>query len=338
MDEQERERIKERIIADFLRYPILAHRTLFAHRHPNESPAFLTTWIEDLHSDHSRVLGMMFRGAAKSTTAEEAITIKALTRRHRNMIIIGENEDRAKERLRSIRHEFEMNQFILEIFGNMQGPTWGETKIELSTGIMIQAYGRGQSLRGAKYLDLRPDFVFCDDLEDQDSVLTKESRRKVKDWFWQVLIPGMDNPTKTPLRIAATPLHEEALAVKLSKLDEFKVLTVPVEYVDAETGERRASWPSRFPLEEIDVLKQNFYKSGNSDLFQQEYMCETSDPKQKVFTSEMFVYDEAIEHTYQACFAIYDPARTVKATSARTGKVVASWMGSRLIVWEAGAY
>jgi hypothetical protein len=32
---------------------------------------------------------------------------------------------------------------------------------------------------------------------------------------------------------------------------------------------------------------------------------------------------------------VYDPARTVKKTSATTGKVVGSWVGNRLIIWEA---
>ena len=64
------------------------------------------------------------------------------------------------------------NETILEIFGSMVGPVWHETKVELSNGAVIQAFGRGQSLRGVKHNDTRPDFCLIDDIEDEDSVKT----------------------------------------------------------------------------------------------------------------------------------------------------------------------
>jgi hypothetical protein len=41
--------------------------------------------------------------------------------------------------------------------------------------------------------------------------------------------------------------------------------------------------------------------------------------------------------TWEPVFAFYDPARTVKATSATTGWACWSWIGRRMIVWDGGA-
>lgn len=340
MDDREQQK-KETILA-LGRDRVLAHRTLFRHRHPYEMPLFHVRTINLFHSKHPRVEAIEFRGAAKSTIAEECIIIKACLQEHRNMLIIGETEPKAKERLRSIRNEFETNEYIRFLFGNLQGAHWGETEIELSTQRMIQARGRGQSLRGAKYLNWRPDFIFCDDLEDEESVLTKDRREKSKSWYWKTLVASLNDPLNDPIRFAATPLHEEALAVSLSKLEEYTCITVPIEYIDLELGReetsyRVSSWPDKYPLSVIDQIKENYRRAGRLNDYAQEYMCQVVDPSTKIFTSGMFIYDPDLTRTYQPVYVVYDPARTVKNTSATTGKVVASWVANRLIVWEASA-
>src|SRR6516164_5159220 len=109
---------KEAAVLDLLREPVLAHRTLFRHRHLNVTPGFHREIIELWHGSSDRVLIQAFRGAAKSTLAEEAIIIAALARRFFNVIILGETYERAVERLRSIKHEFETNVFLAELFGD----------------------------------------------------------------------------------------------------------------------------------------------------------------------------------------------------------------------------
>src|ERR1700693_1230263 len=104
--------------------PRLAHDTLFAHRHPNLTPDFHYEMIDLWHSDLPKVLFLAFRGGAKSTTAEEAIVVQACYRRFRNAVLLGETAERAQERLRAIKNEFDTNPYIEELFGNLHGATW----------------------------------------------------------------------------------------------------------------------------------------------------------------------------------------------------------------------
>jgi hypothetical protein len=326
-----REDLIPRLAAD----PCLAHAVLFAHRHPHATPAFHKEIIQDWHGPSRNVLTMAFRGAAKSTLAEEAIIVKACLQKFKNCLIIGENYERACDRLRSIKREFETNVLLEGLFGNLMGPVWHESKVELSSGVVIQCAGQGQAVRGTKHIDVRPDFLFVDDLESKENTATKEARRKLSSWVYSDLFPALD--PKSSRRVAATPLDPEAWAVKLTQDKEWKHGLYPIEHVDDE-GVRRPTWPDRFPLEWIDRQKHEHFRAGRSIEWEQEFMCRAVDPGSRVFLPE-YIRCEPTTRTWHPVFAAYDPARTVSKTSASTGRVVASWagVGTKLIVWEASA-
>lgn len=312
----------------------LAHQVLFKHRHPHETPPFHLKMIDAWHSRAPYVEDMAFRGSGKSTIGEEAIIIQACFREFRNCIILGENENRSKDRLRSIKNELETNGYIEDLFGPQVGITWGEQKVVLANGVVIQAFGQGQGLRGVKHLDWRPDLGFVDDLENEDSVATPDARYKLATWFYSTFLPSFDPRFK--LRMAATPLDPAALAVVLSKDPKWEVLKFPIMYADPATGQPTATWPERFPMSFIEDKQKELERAGLNHTFQREYMCEPEDPAKKPFKAEMFRISPMVR-TWEAVYAMYDPARSVKTTSASTGVAVWSWIGNRLIIWDSYA-
>jgi hypothetical protein len=323
---------REDVILRLGRNKRLAHASLFGHRHPNVTPDLHYEIIDLWHSPSPKVLLMAFRGAGKSTLSEEAVIVEACLRQFKNGVIIGSSYERAVERLTSIKHEFETNPFIEELFGDLCGPTWNEGKIILANGVVIQAFGRGQSMRGAKHHDQRPDRAFADDLEEQEDVETPEARLKTLRWFMKVVIPALTPEAR--IRVAATPLDKEALSMQLAKDPGWVAATFPIETIDV-SGDRKASWPDRYPLEWIDKTRSDFERLGMATEYKQEFMCEAEDPASKTFTADLFRV-EPIVRTWQATFAFLDPARTVKATSSSTGWAVWSWVNNRLIVWDGG--
>jgi hypothetical protein len=324
--------VREAIIAAIIRRPWLAHSTLFRHRHPSTTPAFHEEIVQLWHAPaHPRVIIQAFRGAAKSTLAEEAIIIAACLRRYKNIIILGETWERACERLRSIRHEIESNQALSELFGSQVGPTWAESKLVLANGTIVQAFGRGQSLRGSKHLDSRPDCAFCDDIENEESTSSIEQIEKTKQWLMAVVIPALE-PTHT-IRINGTPLHPRSLICTLASDPGWESRVYPVEHISS-FGQRVSSWPDRFPLEKIDELRANYARLGLGTSFTQEYLCQAEDPANKVFVSS-FIRVETTVRTWQPVYAMCDPARSTTRNSAMTGMAIWSWMGNRLLVWDA---
>lgn len=278
---------------------------------------------------------MAFRGFAKSTLAEEAIILMACFQEFHNWLLLGSSYDRACERLHSIKHEFENNELLIELFGELRGAIWSEDKIELKTGRMIQALGRGQAIRGLKYLDRRPDGVLADDIETRDDVLTPLARAKTHTWFMADVLPACDPSAR--IRVLATPLDPESLPMKLveeSKKEDgiWKVKTVPLEYLN-DKGERTATWPDRYPMAVVDELKNDLLRQGLMRDYRQEYMCQPYVPEEKAFTREMLRVAPQVR-TWQATYCMFDPARTVNRNSASTGFACWSWIGNRLVVWE----
>lgn len=311
----------------------LAHRIIFAAGHKNRTPPFHEEMIRFLHGNHRNVCIIGFRGSAKSTLAEEAVVIRAAFREFRHCLIVGSSFDRAAERLHAIRRHLEKNETLLDLFGSLRGAPWGDDKLELSTGVTIQALGRGQALRGTKTESIRPDLIVCDDIEDLETVKTPEGREKIQGWFFSELLPAGDDPSLM-VRVLANDMHPECLANKLKPATSgFTVRVYPWEFKDPDTGERTATWEDRFPLKAIDERRRQLYGLGRAAEYEREYMCHSESPEGKPFKPEMRKVEPQIR-TWQAVYSMKDPARKVGAGAAMTGSATWSWIANRLIVWD----
>jgi len=313
----------------------LAHRELFRHRHTDLSPEFHGEMIDAWHSGERASFTMAFRGGGKSTLAEEGVVIQACLREFRNCLIVAESLPKAMQRLHAIRRQFERNKVLREVFGGLRGHPWGDDRIELTTGITIVAMGRGQSIRGTKAEDLRPDLILVDDIEDAESMRTAEGTEKIQRWFFGDLMSAGDDPTLR-VRGLANDMGIECLGNRLKHPDSgFVVRVYPWEFVNA-LGEREATWPARFPLAAIDRKRKQFFAAGRSEEYYRDFMCQSRAPEEKAFTAEMVRVQPTVR-TWQAVYAMLDPARTVGAASATTGCAIWSWVGPRLVVWDAWA-
>lgn len=324
----------KKILANIKADRWLAHQFLFKKRHPLPSPAFHPDMVSLFAGQDPRVAMMTFRDGAKSTVGEEELTLGGELQEFLNCLIIGSSADRAIDRLRSVKNEIANNDLIEKIFSSQVGETWAETKIIMKNGTCIQAFGREQSLRGVKHLDVRPDFVWVDDLEDEETCKDLNSIKKVMKWFMGVLMPACQKNAR--FRITGTALHPRCVIVQLCEDPEWTSRIWPIEYID-EDG-RKAAWPEKFSLEDIDKIKKRYERAGTTTSFNQEYLCKAEDEEAKPFKQSM-VRVVATPRSWQPVYAAYDPARTTDVTkSAQTGKAVWSWVGTRLIIWKASGH
>ncbi len=338
MTEEDQDRSRKEILHRIAKEKRLAHEYLFSHRHENQTPEFHGDIIDNWHDYSVKQLSIQaFRGGAKSTVGcEEATIIMALFGTFRNGLIIGERYDRAVERLEAIKYELLNNEKINFLFGDPQGETWREGKIELFNGTVIQAFGRGQSIRGAKHLSYRPDYLCGDDIEDEDSVRTEEAKEETASWFMRVVMPAMDQNGYL-MRIVGTPLESDSLMEKLGNNDDWAALRYPVEHID-DDGNRKATWPDRFPLKDVDEIKRRFERMGKLLEYGREYMCVARDEDTRQFTDDI-IKVKPRTRVWEPVYVVYDPARTAdEKKSDHTGKAVFSWLGDHLKIWEASGH
>lgn len=313
-----------------------AHESLFSHRHPLATCEAQRQAILDLHGPAPRIIVKAFRGFAKSTLAEEAVTIQAGLEEWCYGVILGNTVSSAMQRLASIKREINQNTRLMDIFGDLRGPIWREGYIELSSGVSLHAWGARQSMRGAKQVT-RPDFVLIDDLEDLEWVRSAEAIEQNSIWFFSEFLPALADSLRTPIRWIGTPLAENCLLNQMAASGDFLEHIYPVKHLDLETGEWLPTWEAKYSLADIDKLEENYTKTGRHREFVQEYMCESDSKTEVLFTKDMFHYRPEKPRVWQGLYGMIDPARTTKKKSAMTGWAVWSWDGGgRLTIWEAG--
>jgi hypothetical protein len=318
------------------RRPDIAHDIFFDHRHKQASPEFHKEIIDKLWGPHPMVAALCFRGAAKSTLAEEDIILEALFERFQYAVILCSNERLAADRLLSIKYELSTNKVIANVFGPQGFAVDQSMRVILANGRCIDAIGAGSSIRGMKYLNDKPNYAFIDDLEemtkDHDNVSSPDKRDELSKWFFGSFLPAMQQPAHR-VRMAGTMLHEESLIAKFARSPSWEKVVVPIEHFN-EAGQKVSAWPDKFGPAKVEEIRKLYAEDHQEELFEREYMCRAAATEARAFRQDMFRFENR-NRTWEPVWIVYDPARTVGPKSCATGKITASWIGGRLLIWEA---
>ena len=211
---------------------------------------------------------MMPRGIGKTTLANGAQVFMGCYKVRKFVLKIGETATHAETQLMNCRKEFEFNNKIKTLFGELKGTDkWSEEMFVLANGFIMAATGRGGQVRGRNVNSIRPDFIHLDDVEDKESVSTAEQRKKTLEWFMGDVIPALGelNPDSTVL-LNGTLLHNEALLVVLGKDPTFTTIVLGALDVDgAPVFEKYMS------LDKLAAKKAFYARGGKLELYYLEY-------------------------------------------------------------------
>ena len=137
------------------------------------------------------------RGLAKSVWCDLIIPLWLWMRGEKiYLVIVGNNYDKAEQLLGDIQSEFEGNPQLIHDFGEMkQRGSWELGDFKTADNRFIgKAIGMGESPRGLRIGNLRPNMIVPDDLEDKDTVKNPKRQDEVVTWIEKDLIPTMDGP------------------------------------------------------------------------------------------------------------------------------------------------
>lgn len=156
------------------------------------------------------------RGHAKSTIVSLVYVLWcALYLKERLILIASNTTEQAAALLKDIKHQLKENPLLIsdfpEIFRGKKPKPWRDNKIQLPNGVMIRAYGAGQSPRGIKNDKYRPGLIIADDLEDEEKVESEEQREKLRSWFSGTLL-NTGTPDTNVIVIGTILNHNSLLA------------------------------------------------------------------------------------------------------------------------------
>jgi hypothetical protein len=230
-------------------------------------------------------------------------------------ILASHVDDQASEHLATVKWQFENNQRIHDIFGDIRGKTWNEGEIHFKHGAKIKATGfRGKS-RGARNVDMsRPDKVVGDDMETKESVQSEAMTSQLIKW-WFADIAGSLDTRRGRGHWIGTWMSDTCALVQLADLYPEQSLIMPLF-----DSEMRSYFPQQYSDAQIQELYKKYKLAGEEATFWAEYGCKSLGAQTKMFKPEQMGAwvpgpDGRPLGELAATAIIVDPANTDKSTS-----------------------
>ncbi len=192
------------------------------------------------------------RGAAKSTHFDIFIPLwlKALGEIH-VFVLVGKSEDNAQSLLGDLQAELQYNQRYIHDFGTQYNAgSWEDGNFITADGAAFFARGRGQSPRGLRYRSNRPDYIVCDDIDDDELSQNPSRVGKITDWVKEALFGALDIGRGRFIMVGNLISKNSVLA----KISEIKSVYVSQVNILGKNG--NVSWPEKYTRKEVQELEE----------------------------------------------------------------------------------
>lgn len=161
------------------------------------------------------------------------------------MVVVGKSEDSANRLLGDIQAELQYNKRIIADYGKqMSMGDWTEGEFTTKDGVHFLACGRGQSPRGLRKRESRPDYIVIDDLDDDELCRNPRRVREMTDWVKEALFGALDVGRGRFIMVGNLISKTSVLA------DICKTKGVHVSEVKAVDGEGNPTWCEKWTKEE----------------------------------------------------------------------------------------
>lgn len=179
------------------------------------------------------------------------------------IVLTGDTTKKVKKDFMNLKFQLENNKFLTSIFGTYYNPDkWTDEEIiTKNTNVHVLIMSRGQSFRGL--LDDRaPDYILIDDLEDEDSINTDYTRRKLEDWLLGNVMNAVDQEIGK-IRMLGTILHSEAVLMNRMTDPSWRSKRLPCIVLDSKTGAEKPLWPEFYTLDFLHKKRASYFHGKN---------------------------------------------------------------------------
>lgn len=262
-----------------------------------ESPEFHREAWELCCSPHKYVAIAAPRGHAKSSGVTLGYGMSTLLFRERKfMLLVSDTEAQAALFLGMFKTALQNNKDLIELFGlalNEKGlvqfikDTENDIIVAFQDGhkFRIIAKGAEQKLRGLIWNGSRPDIILCDDMENDELVMNKDRREKMKRWFKGALLPCISD--RGIVRMVGTILHMDSLLENIMPKENDKQTVVDglktystarsqmwksIKYRAHNETFTELLWPQKKSVEQFKMLYEEAVRDGTTDVYSQEYL------------------------------------------------------------------
>lgn len=234
---------------------------------------------------------------AKTTGMTVSYGLATLLFRERKfMLLVSDTESQAAMFLGYFKEQLQENTALIELFGlkrNDKGQvqfikdTETDIIVEMEDGHRFRVIAKGaeQKLRGLIWNGTRPDIILIDDFENDELVMNKDRREKMRRWFYSALLPCVSS--KGIVRVVGTILHMDSLLERLmprqydkwSHQEPLKLWSevkrngwTSIKYRAHTDDFTHILWPEKHSEETLREKRIEYIGMGLPDVYSQEYL------------------------------------------------------------------
>lgn len=267
-------------------------------------PAFQSELFKKLDKIHEtkRLCVASPRSFMKSTTCSVEFPLRcALFGHFKEILIVSNSEALAINFMRSLKMNIESNERILRYFGKKWSDKWTESHLILvNPRVSIRAIGWGAQIRG-----FRPDLIIMDDIESDETVISEDIRKKMKDWILKAAINSLT--VNGSIIWVGTLINRVSLLYDwIHNLPEGWHGVFNKAYIDGIEEEGHELWPEVWSHKRLQARKAEI----GSYAFSSEFMNEPIPSEGNRFNPSTFRYftDEDLKGKQTGMYIAIDPA------------------------------
>lgn len=203
------------------------------------------------------------RELAKSARAMMEITYLAMTGAVHNVLLVSNSNDNATLLLLPFKACFESNARIINDYGDQRTiGGWKEDKFTIKKGCSFRAFGWGQSPRGTRKDNVRPDFILIDDIDTDEECRNEDIMKAKINWIEQALFPTRSISTPTRILANGNIIHDNCAVNALGRhADKFEIINI-------RDKDGKSTWLAKNTEEMIDrVLATISYESAQKEYY-----------------------------------------------------------------------
>lgn len=203
------------------------------------------------------------RGFAKSTRTMFEVLYMTLTGKVKNVLFVSYSYDNAIRLLMPYMINLEHNKRIKSDYGTqMSVGMWNIGEFTTQDGVSFTAVGAGQSPRGSKKEDRRPDLIIIDDIDTDEETRNEKRIQDKWEWIEQALIPTVDISENIRVMFCGNVIAKDCCITRAQQHADH------VDIVNLCDASGRSNWPEKVKQEDIAYIQSKISYIS----FQKEYM------------------------------------------------------------------
>lgn len=209
------------------------------------------------------------RELAKSARTMMEFTYLALTGKKRFFIIASASEGAATKLLKPYKLNFENNQRIINDYGKQQSlGDWTDSAFTIKAGATFIALGAGQSPRGLRNEEIRPDAISVDDFDTDEICRNPDRVQQNWEWLEQALFATRSISKPLLIIFCGNIIAEECCMKKAVKVAKKLKTGGHVQVVNIRDKDGKSTWPNKNTEANIDrVLSLISWASAQKEYF-----------------------------------------------------------------------